>query len=209
MPGTPAPSVDKQAHSQASRRNKENEPKQIYSSEGTDSDFSDNLDRDDDLPAKTRKTHRDRKRGRKKRKITRGDQLGDSVRERLTTRAYPYMRARIACEHAFPSDDLKASFTRKSFADSYAELTRLGVDLSESSSTIALEEADLVSACCALSNMSSTFYVYRSRTAFHRLVGICVKLYAISCRISSLSSMLAHISKKKPWPRTVHCMQSS
>lgn len=59
------------------------------------------------------------------------------------------MRARIACGHGFPGDDLKALFTRESFADARQEVARLGFDLGETSASITLDEADLVSDCHA------------------------------------------------------------
>ncbi|KAF7790602.1 hypothetical protein EIP86_001558 [Pleurotus ostreatoroseus] len=129
-------------------RNKENDAAQegIASGDSDESKLSSDSDSEKRATATTgsRKISRDRKGNKKKRKLTRGDQLQNNTRTRLTERAYPYLRARIACEHGFPNEELKALFTRESFADSYQDLTRLGFDLSETSANITLQEADLI-----------------------------------------------------------------
>lgn len=81
----------------------------------------------------------------KKKRVTRGDQLGDHLRVRLTEGAYGFFRARIASEHGFPDDALKSEFAREAFTDSYADFKRRGIDLKGTSLGVTLEEADLVS----------------------------------------------------------------
>lgn len=82
----------------------------------------------------------------KKRKINRIDELKNPLRMRLTEGAFFSLRARIATEHGFPDDNMKAVFARESFSDSYDDFKRRGIDLHGTSSSISLEEADLVRA---------------------------------------------------------------
>lgn len=82
----------------------------------------------------------------KKRKINRINELKSPLRMRLTEGAFFSLRARIATEYGFPDDDMKAVFARESFSDSYDDFQRRGIDLHGTSSSISLEEADLVRA---------------------------------------------------------------
>lgn len=58
----------------------------------------------------------------RKRKITSIDQLEDPIEARVTEVAYPYIRARFATQHAFPSEELLYQFCRDSYADAYNKL---------------------------------------------------------------------------------------
>lgn len=118
-----------------SRNAKENQPPVVGSEEagGEDTNVDSGESEDDTV-----------KNNSKKRKVTRGDQLKDRLRVRLTEGAYAFFRARIATQNGFPDSDLKSEFAREAFADSYDDLERRGINLEGTSPCASLDEADLV-----------------------------------------------------------------